>query len=153
MVDLKSPAPGPAREARINWTMSGVVDRVSDGDTLALRLRAGEDVVIRFSDIDTPEKYHVRNPRKAGDGAKKCSNAPSDGPGQPSAKEATQSLVSLASVGSNASAECYEIDGYSRAVCHVFINGNNLNLEQLRRGMAMVPTIRNTFGIHKAESR
>jgi endonuclease YncB( thermonuclease family) len=44
----------------VNWTLTGVVARVSDGDTLTLRARSGDNITVRLSDIDTPERASYR---------------------------------------------------------------------------------------------
>jgi len=121
--------------------MSGAVLRVADGDTLTLRMPSGDNIITRLSDIDTPQVHHPTNSKKDDrdkDGKLVCPNAPSDEPGQPYGKAAGASLAQVAPVGAKASAECYEVDRYARHVCHVFIGASNLNLEQLRRGAAIV---------------
>ena len=40
--------------------------------------------------------------------------------------------------GHEAAATCYEHDRWERAVCTVYIHGQDINAEQLRRGMAWV---------------
>lgn len=104
--------------AAVPWSEAGKVIHVEDGDTLILLQSDYSRASIRLSDIDAPETYH-------GGGR----------PGQPYSQASKQSLVSLAN-GQQASATCYERDRYERLVCTVFVNGLNVNAEQLRRGMA-----------------
>lgn len=102
------------------WTLTGKVIYVADGDTIMLMLDDYSKVSIRMSDIDAPESGH---------GEKR--------PGQPYSRVSTQNLSALAR-GKQAAATCYEIDNptYKRPVCTVFVNGVNLNAEQVRQGLA-----------------
>ncbi|WP_304350788.1 thermonuclease family protein [Comamonas testosteroni] len=103
-----------------SWTLTGKVIYASDGDTLVLMLDDYTKVNIRMSDIDAPESGH---------GQKR--------PGQPYSRVSMQSLSALAK-GKLATATCYEIDNpkFNRPVCTVFVNGVNLNAEQVRQGLA-----------------
>ena len=102
------------------WTLTGKVINVSDGDTLMLLLADFSKETIRLSDIDAPEAGHGSNR-----------------PGQPYSRVSTLALTTLAK-GQMASATCYEIDNpkYKRPVCTVFVNGVNVNAEQVRQGLA-----------------
>ncbi len=55
-------------------------------------------------------------------------------------RRATQSLLELVSVGDEVTAQCYEPDKYGRFACHVFKDGVNINLEQIKRGWGWLPT-------------
>lgn len=115
------------------FRIEGVVIRVVDGDTLWLADGAGEKKKIRLADIDTPE--HAQ-PACA---APACTRAPHPArPGQPFAAEATRSLRELAPKGVRAEAECQAYDRFGRAICFVFVDGENLNRAQLQRGWARV---------------
>ncbi|WP_371321296.1 thermonuclease family protein [Achromobacter seleniivolatilans] len=87
-----------------------------------------------MSDIDTPEVFH-----KGGKDPSDPRKVLPDRPGQRHGKAATHSLKQMITTGQRVRAECYEMDQYSRSVCHVFAGSLNLNLEQLRRGWAMTP--------------
>jgi endonuclease YncB( thermonuclease family) len=100
------------------WTIEGKVVYVDDGDTLILLQADKSKASIRLSDIDAPEVSH-------GQGR----------PGQPFSDQSRKSLTDMAR-GAQASATCYERDRYERLVCTVFVNGQDLNAEQVRRGMA-----------------
>lgn len=100
------------------WTIEGKVVYVDDGDTLILLQADKSKASIRLSDIDAPEVSH-------GQGR----------PGQPFSDQSRKSLTEMAR-GAQASATCYERDRYDRLVCTVFVNGQDLNAEQVRRGMA-----------------
>lgn len=83
---------------------------VMDGDTI-LVLRDGRKIKIRLANIDAPEKD------------------------QPFGNESRESLLEL--VGKKeVSVETKAVDRYGRIVAVVSINGHNINLEQVRRGMA-----------------
>lgn len=107
----------PAVLAAGPWTIAGQVIHVEDGDTLTI-LQGDLQTVVRLSDIDAPETAHGH-----------------DRPGQAHGQESRRSLALLAQ-GRQAAATCYERDRWQRSVCTVWIDGLDLNAEQLRRGMA-----------------
>jgi endonuclease YncB( thermonuclease family) len=93
----------------VDWV--GTVVGIADGDTLTL-LDGGKTAHrIRIDGIDAPERT------------------------QPYGQRARQSLVDLAH-GRNARAECSKSDRYGRAVCRVIVDGVDVGLEQVRRGLA-----------------
>jgi len=96
------------------------VVRVADGDTLTARTRDGRQLKVRLARIDAPETGH---------GAKR--------PGQPFGEASTRSLQQLAG-NSMVSLDCPETDRYQRHVCWVYAQGVDVNLEQVKRGMAWV---------------
>ena len=96
----------------------GKVIYVDDGDTLILLTEGYSKVNVRLTDIDAPESAHGKGR-----------------PGQPFSQRSTESLAQLAH-GKQADAECYATDRYQRRVCRVFVDGLDVNLEQIRRGMA-----------------
>jgi len=96
------------------------VMRVADGDTLTAQTDDGRQLKVRLARIDAPETGH---------GDKR--------PGQPFGEASTRSLRQLVSGGS-ITLDCPEIDRYQRHVCWVFADGLDVNLEQVRRGMAWV---------------
>lgn len=118
----------------VAFTIQGKIKSVQDGDSLRITSDAGATFTIRMSDIDTPETFHPARPNNRC----KC-RAPKDRPGQPLADKATQSLRELAPANAEVRAECYEIGFYGRPICHVFRGTVNTNLEQIRRGWAMLP--------------
>ncbi len=120
-------------ESKIAFVLNGVVSKVDDGDSLSLRVKSGVTFRIRLSDIDSPEIAH-----KAGSNFKCRCDPFKERIGQPFGTEAGNSLKALAPLGSSIHAKCYELDVYGRSVCHVFVNDVNLNMEQLKRGWAMV---------------
>ena len=109
------------------WPVGGKVIHVEDGDTLTILQSDYSKVSVRLSDIDAPETSHGRGR-----------------PGQPHSQASRQSLVALAA-GQQASAMCYERDRWERPVCTVFVNGQDVNAEQLRRGMAWVNRVNRAY--------
>ena len=116
-----------AAHAAQSWPMTGKVIHVEDGDTLTLLQSDYSKVSVRLSDIDAPETSHGRGR-----------------PGQPYSQASKQSLLALAG-GQQATATCYERDRWERPVCTVFVNGQDVNAEQLRRGMAWVSRINRAY--------
>lgn len=114
-------ASADTRAAKVAFRLNGRITDVSDGDTLTLAGASGS-TVIRMSDMDTPEVSHGHSR-----------------PGQRFGRAAEASLKSMAPVGAEARAECYERDQYNRSVCTVFVGSQNLNLEQIERGWGMLP--------------
>lgn len=129
---LSAPA---SREELVNFTMTGTVKSIDDGDTIDVIGKGGARFVIRFSDIDTPEVSH--KPFIDTDCA--CNSSPFR-PGQAGGRAATESLQQLVSVGDQVRVECYEPDMYGRFACHVFKGALNLNLEQIKRGWGWLPS-------------
>lgn len=89
----------------------GRVVAIADGDTLTLLDAERRQHRIRLDGIDAPERT------------------------QPFGQRARQSLAALAH-GRDAVAECPKTDRYGRAVCRVFVDGVDVGLEQVRRGLA-----------------
>ena len=94
-----------------SWTIEGRVVGVSDGDTITILDRAKVQHKIRLSGIDAPEKGQAFGER---------------------AKENLSKLVFDRQV----EAECHKRDRYGREVCKVMLGLSDVNLEQLRTGMA-----------------
>jgi endonuclease YncB( thermonuclease family) len=99
----------PFAAQAVEWV--GTVVGIADGDTLTLLDQARIQHRIRIDGIDAPERT------------------------QPFGQRARQSLSDLAQ-GRSARAECPKSDRYGRAVCRVFVNGVDVGLEQVRRGLA-----------------
>ena len=83
---------------------------IADGETLTLLVDKTQHR-IRIDGIDAPERT------------------------QPYSQRARQSLDDLAK-GKQATAQCSKVDKYGRDVCLVIIDGTDIGLEQLRRGLA-----------------
>lgn len=93
--------------------LRGRVVGITDGDTLTLLSVRREEIRIRLSDIDTPER------------------------GQPYGDRARQSLSDLA-FGRDARIEVRDTDRYGRTVGRVFVGAVDVNAELVRRGSAWV---------------
>jgi endonuclease YncB( thermonuclease family) len=91
--------------------LHGKVVGVADGDTLTLLDDSRKQHRVRLDAIDAPERS------------------------QPFGQRARQSLASLAH-GREAVADCPKTDRYGRAVCRVTVDGVDVGLEQVRRGLA-----------------
>ncbi len=103
-----------------NEIIMGKVVSIADGDTLTILDANHQQHRIRFAQIDAPETYHGK-----------------DKPAQPFGERSKQSLADMA-FGKEARAECVQTDRYGRSVCTIIVGGVDANLEQVRRGMAMV---------------
>jgi endonuclease YncB( thermonuclease family) len=88
----------------------GQVVGIADGDTLTFLVGTTQHR-IRLDLIDAPERT------------------------QPYSQIAGKSLADLAHR-KQAAADCHKLDKYARDVCRVLINGADINLEQIRRGLA-----------------
>jgi len=94
-------------------TLEGTVVKITDGDTLTLLTPSSQQVKIRLAGIDTPERK------------------------QPFGNRAKQALSSLA-FQKQALIEVEAKDRYGRIVGTVFVDGQNVNAELARQGMAWV---------------
>jgi len=101
-------------------TLRGRIVAVHDGDTVTLLDSGRTEHRIRLSQIDAPEIGHGKND-----------------PGQPFGRAAKQSLSNLV-YGRDVLADCETKDKYGRSVCTLWAEATNVNLEQVRRGMAWV---------------
>lgn len=102
--------------------VAGRVVGVADGDTLTLLLGGSRQVQVRLASIDAPEEGH---------GQKR--------PGQPFSSNSKRSLSSMV-FGRDVTANCHDADRYGRQVCTIMVGEENVNLEQVRRGMAWANT-------------
>lgn len=99
----------PPAATAVEWL--GTVVGIADGDTLTLLDAGRVRHRIRLDGIDAPEAS------------------------QPFGQHARQSLAQLAH-GRTARAACAKTDRYGRAVCNVTVDGADVGLEQVRRGLA-----------------
>ena len=99
----------PSAATAIEWV--GTVVRIVDGDTLTLLDTSRVRHRIRLDGIDAPERS------------------------QPYGQRARESLEGLTH-GRAARAVCTKTDRYGRAVCSVTVDGVDVGLEQVRRGLA-----------------
>ncbi|MEN9761110.1 MAG: hypothetical protein RI906_936 [Pseudomonadota bacterium] len=92
-------------------TLTGKVTSVADGDTLTLTVNAGQRFTIRLAGIDAPEKA------------------------QPFGTAAAKHL-SARVLNRIADVEFHKQDRYGRLVGKVVVDGVDVNLEQVRAGLA-----------------
>jgi endonuclease YncB( thermonuclease family) len=100
-----------APAAAAEWAIDGRVIGVSDGDTVTLLDHAKAQHKIRLHGIDAPEK------------------------GQAFGERSKQNLSGLA-FHRDVTAQCHKRDRYGREVCKIMLGSTDVNLEQLRAGMA-----------------
>ena len=91
--------------------ISGRVVGVTDGDTLTLLDAAKQQHKIRLAGIDAPEKSQPHFDRS---------------------KEHLSGLIFNRQV----TAQCGKKDKYRRRICKIFVNGSDVNREQIAAGMA-----------------
>jgi endonuclease YncB( thermonuclease family) len=101
-------------------TITGKVVSVADGDTVTILDEQHQQHRIRFAQIDAPETAHGKNK-----------------PAQAFGEKSKQSMADMV-FGKIVKADCATTDRYGRSVCKVFVDGLDTNLEQVKRGMAMV---------------
>jgi endonuclease YncB( thermonuclease family) len=94
-----------------SWVVEGRVVGISDGDTITILDREKVQHKIRLHGIDAPEKGQAFGDRS---------------------KENLSRLVFDKTI----EAHCHKKDRYSREVCKVMRGSTDVNLEQLRAGMA-----------------
>lgn len=92
-------------------SIQGTVQRVMDGDTVQLLTEDSSKVKIRLLGIDAPESQQLFGP------------------------ESKQHLIGL-SESKSVTAECIGVDRYKRLLCKLIGNDVDLNLEQIKSGMA-----------------
>jgi micrococcal nuclease len=93
------------------------VTRVIDGDTLVVQ-KGATSLTIRLVGIDAPEVSHKKYE-----------------PGQPYSQQSTKHLAKLA-LNKSADVKSYGADRYGRALAEMFIDGNNVNMEMVKAGLA-----------------
>jgi endonuclease YncB( thermonuclease family) len=95
------------------------VTRVIDGDTLVVQ-KGSIKMTIRLVGIDAPETSKKKHE-----------------PGQPFSQQSTKYLVKLA-LNRSVDVKSYGADRYGRVLGEVFVDGNNVNLEMVKAGLAEV---------------
>lgn len=100
------------------------VEKVLDGDTVIVR---GAAQRVRLANVDAPERSH-------GYGK----------PGQPFALQATKWLERTVQ-GKDVTLRCPDQDRYGRRVCVLLLNGQDLNKELVRQGLAWANTANPTY--------
>lgn len=92
---------------------SGRVVGVSDGDTITVLISGNRQLKVRLAEIDAPEKAQAFGQRS---------------------KQSLSDLV----FGKHVRVIQEDMDRYGRVVGRVYVNGLDVNAEQVRRGMAWV---------------
>ncbi|MCX8084960.1 MAG: thermonuclease family protein [Calditerrivibrio sp.] len=95
--------------------LNGKVVGVSDGDTITVLLQGNKPVKVRLAQIDAPEKN------------------------QDFGQKSKQSLSDMIYM-KDVTVKVWDQDRYGRVVGQVFLNGIDINLEQIKKGMAWVYT-------------
>lgn len=126
---------GPVgREKLVNFQLNAKVKHIGDGDTVILQGNGGANFSVRLSDMDTPETSHKARPNN------RCPHCSIPfRPGQQGGKAATEALMRLISVGDRVVADCYELCTFGRAICHIFKDNINVNLEMIKNGWGRLP--------------
>jgi len=118
-------------------TLSGKVIHVADGDTITILDSTNQQLKIRLTGIDAPEKAQDFGQRS---------------------KEHLSGLVQ----GQQVVIETSKKDKYGRHVGHVLLNGQDVNLEQLRAGLAwyyrqyereLTPELQQSYSMTEAEAK
>ncbi|MCA9426456.1 MAG: thermonuclease family protein [Candidatus Omnitrophica bacterium] len=102
--------PSPSSQIPTDQALSGTVLTVADGDTMTLRVD-GQKVKVRLQGIDCPERQQAYG-QEAGDFIR---------------DQVQGKQVEVRKLG---------VDQYDRVLGEVFLNGENLNKELLREGLA-----------------
>ena len=117
-------SPNAAREVEFTTPIRATVAYAVDGDTLRVRLPSGELAYVRLVGIDTPEDVRPGYPTECG------------------ARAAAASMRRLAPDGAHLTLRPDSVadpeDRYGRLLAHAFIGGHQLEIAQLRRGLAYV---------------
>lgn len=92
-------------------TLTGIVVGIADGDTLTLLDANRQQHKIRLMGIDAPESH------------------------QPFGQKSKTQLSAM-TFNREATAECGKIDKYHRRICKIVVAGVDINLEQIKSGMA-----------------
>jgi endonuclease YncB( thermonuclease family) len=92
-------------------TIHGRIIGITDGDTVKILTADHTDVKVRLAGIDAPEKRQAFGDR-------------------------SKTNLSRMAFQQNVEADCGKTDRYQRRVCVLYVGGIDLNLEQVRQGMA-----------------
>lgn len=98
---------------------TAVVERVLDGDTVILR---GWRERVRLANIDAPEMAHGHRQ-----------------PGQPFSVQSTKWLTRKVQ-GKPVAVRCVDEDHYGRQICNLYLQGEHVNRELVRAGLAWANT-------------
>jgi endonuclease YncB( thermonuclease family) len=116
-------------------SMGGVVTKVYDGDTLLMTKGEGASVVVRLVAIDAPERS-------------KTPGVPS----QPFSRKSRDYLSSRVK-GRQVTVRSWGNDRYGRLLGEIYLDGENINIEMVRQGLAEVYRGRPPEGLRLLEYR
>ena len=95
----------------ITDTFTGTVTKVHDGDSIHITPKGEKRVIIRLAGIDAPE---IKQPFGI------------------ASRDKLRSMI----LNRRAEAKCHKTDRYQRQICVVYFNGDDVNLQMVRSGMA-----------------
>ena len=107
----------PPEDDSVQYRFSGIISKITDGDTLDFRIMNGENITIRLSLVDTPER------------------------GEPGYEEAANFVESFCPVGSDAvfvQDSWQKVDKYDRSLGLVYCSDMLLNKILLSSGHAEI---------------
>lgn len=105
-------------------TVTGMVTKVSDGDTIHLTTPEQTILKVRLYGIDAPETDKINN-----------HTGHINIPGQPYGDESWKALENKI-MGKKVKVDILDIDKYRRMVGMIYLNDRNINLEMIREGYA-----------------
>jgi micrococcal nuclease len=105
-------------------TVTGIVTKVSDGDTIHVTTQEKTKLKVRLYGVDAPETPKIN--QRTGHINK---------PGQPYGEEAWRALEAKI-MGMQVKLDIIDIDRYKRMVGIIWFNERNINLEMVREGYA-----------------
>ena len=106
-----------ARQQAAHQVVSGIVEKVSDGDTLTVLTANGTKLKVRLHGIDAPEAPHGRLR------------------GQPFG-ESSRRVLEQKVLGQKVTLEILDVDRYHRLVCLVRLGSRSINEAMIQEGWA-----------------
>ena len=105
-------------------TVIGTVTKVSDGDSIQIATPEQTKLKVRLYGIDAPETPKINNRTRQ-----------INKPGQPYGEDSWKALQDKI-MGKQVKVDIIEFDKYRRAVCMVWLDDRNINIEMVREGYA-----------------
>lgn len=105
-------------------TVTGTVIKVSDGDSIQVSTPEQTKLKVRLYGIDAPETPKINNRTRQ-----------INKPGQPYGEDSWKALQDKI-MGKQVKVDIVEFDKYRRAVCMVWLDDRNINIEMVREGYA-----------------
>ena len=104
--------------------VTGTVIKVSDGDSIHISTPEQTKLKVRLYGIDAPETPKINNRTRQ-----------INKPGQPYGEDSWKALQDKI-MGKQVKVDIIEFDKYRRAVCMVWLDDRNINIEMVREGYA-----------------